>query len=79
MSEQIHAAITRKAILRKKTVLSLCGLSNSGLYDAIKRGVFPSPIKLCESGRAVGWIEEEVQQWIENRVKASRPNVAEGA
>lgn len=78
MSEQIREAITRKAILRKKTVLSLCGLSNSGLYDAIKRGVFPPPIRLCESGRAVGWIEEEVQQWIENRIEASRPNAAVG-
>ncbi|MGT2505719.1 helix-turn-helix transcriptional regulator [Cupriavidus basilensis] len=35
----------------------------------MKEHTFPSPIKL---GGASGWIEEEVQKWVETQITATR-------
>ncbi|HSE87586.1 MAG TPA: AlpA family phage regulatory protein, partial [Candidatus Binatia bacterium] len=34
------------------------------------QGTFPRPVSL--GGRAVGWLEAEVQQWLQRRIEASR-------
>jgi len=34
------------------------------------QGTFPKPVSL--GGRAVGWLEAEVQQWLQRRIEASR-------
>lgn len=57
-------------ILRLKRVLDRTGDSRSGLYRKIAAGVFPKPIKI--STRSVGWIEDEVDAWIEDRIEATR-------
>jgi len=36
----------------------------------ISKGEFPKPISL--GARAVGWIEQEVTDWIEQRIQQSR-------
>ncbi len=36
----------------------------------VAQGTFPKPVSL--GGRAVGWIEAEVQRWLEQRIEASR-------
>lgn len=51
-------------------VMSKTTLSRSTLYSYIKQGKFPSPIKLGD--RAIGFIDAEVDAWIEERIKASR-------
>jgi prophage regulatory protein len=48
-------------ILRLPDVLKRTGYSRSGLYHKIDQGTFPAPISLGE--RAVGWFEEEVDEW----------------
>jgi prophage regulatory protein len=48
------------------------GLSRSTVYNRISEGSFPTPISL--GGRAVGWIEAEIQGWLEDRIQASRQN-----
>ena len=53
-------------ILRLKDVLLKTGLSKSTIYVAIKKGIFPEPIKLFE--RSVGWPESFVDDWIESRI-----------
>ncbi len=45
-------------------------LSRSQIYRLAKEGKFPSPVKI--SDRSSAWIEEEVQQWKEERIEASR-------
>ncbi len=50
-------------ILRRPAVSRRTGLGRSALYAAIKAGRFPKPVKL--GPRAVGWLEEEVTEWIE--------------
>lgn len=57
-------------ILRLPRVLDKTGDSRSGLYLKVAQGKFPKPIKL--STRSVGWIETEVEQWLEQRIEASR-------
>jgi prophage regulatory protein len=46
------------------------GLSRDTIYLRIAQGTFPKPVKLA--GRAVGWLEAEVQQWLQRRIEASR-------
>jgi prophage regulatory protein len=57
-------------ILRLPAVMAHTGLSRSTIYLRISEDRFPAPIAL--GGRAVGWIEAEVQSWLEGRIQASR-------
>jgi len=60
-----------KAILRLNATLAKTGLSRSVLYSEISKGNFPKQISLSE--RSIGFLESEVENWIDERVKASRP------
>lgn len=57
-------------ILRLPTVKARTGLSRSSIYQGIADGTFPRPIKL--GLRSVGWLEDEIDEWIRQRVEASR-------
>ena len=57
-------------ILRLPDVITRTGLSRSTIYLRISDGRFPTPISL--GGRAVGWLESECEQWILDRIEASR-------
>jgi prophage regulatory protein len=57
-------------LIRLKEVLAICGKSRSSVYEAIKKGEFPSPVKL--RGRSSAWIKSEVLQWVETCIRASR-------
>lgn len=57
-------------ILRLPTVKARTGLSRSTIYLRISEDSFPKPVSL--SGRAVGWIEAEVDDWLNQQIKASR-------
>lgn len=49
-------------IIRKSTIQERFPISTSALYERTKRGLFPTSIQL--GGKAVGWIEEEVDTVI---------------
>jgi len=57
-------------ILRLPIVKARTGLSRSTIYLRISEGSFPAPVSL--GGRAVGWIEAEVNDWLTKRIEASR-------
>lgn len=57
-------------ILRLPTVKARTGLSRSTIYLRVAEGSFPAPVSL--GGRAVGWIEAEVNEWLAKRIEASR-------
>src|SRR4029453_13993108 len=61
---------TMHTILRLPDVKRRTGLSRSTIYLRIMQGTFPKPVSL--GGRAVGWLEAEVQQWLQRRIEASR-------
>lgn len=56
--------------VRLRTVMQRSGLSRSSIYLRIAQGKFPRPVSL--GGRAVGWIEAEVDAWITARIEESR-------
>ena len=58
------------AILRLPTVKARTGLSRSTIYLRISEGRFPKPVSL--GGRAVGWIEAEIDDWLNQQIEASR-------
>lgn len=50
-------------ILRLNDVKERTGLPRSTIYLRISQGSFPKPVNL--GGRTVGWVEAEVQQWLD--------------
>ena len=64
MTEQIQNVLS---VLRRKQVQAKTGLSRSTIYARIAAGTFPRPIDLG-GGRAVGWIEGEVEAWLRTRI-----------
>jgi len=59
-----------KRILRVRKVEEKTGLKKSSIYAMVKDGRFPEQIKL--GPRASGWVEEEVDAWIDKQIAASR-------
>lgn len=50
------------AILRRKQVEQVVGLSRSTIYQRIKDGTFPKPISL--GGRVVGWRALDIELFL---------------
>ena len=59
-----------KTIWRLPVVMARTGLGRSSIYDKIGKDEFPPPINL--GPRAVGWLADEVEEWIQGRIDASR-------
>jgi len=53
-------------VIRLTQVIETTGLGRSTIYKYIAEGKFPIPLQLSE--RCVGWLESEVQQWIQSRL-----------
>lgn len=54
-------------ILRLPAVKSRTGLSRGTIYLRVSDGTFPRPVSL--GARAVGWVEAEVETWLERRIE----------
>lgn len=61
-------AVQPERLLRLPDVEARVGLRKSSIYDAVKRGDFPAPVKL--SRRAVCWPASAIDAWITGRIKA---------
>lgn len=57
-------------IKRLSDVKSMVGLSRSTIYALMAAGKFPQNISLNQ--RAVGWLESDIQAWIDSRIAASK-------
>ena len=64
------ATDTKLTILRRRQVEARTGLSRSSIYDFIKAGNFPSPVAL--GARAVGWVESDIDAWLQSRIQKTR-------
>ncbi len=60
-----------RRILRMREICQKLGLCPSTVHDLVARGIFIKPFTLIPGGRAVGWLEVDVDQWICERKKAS--------
>jgi prophage regulatory protein len=64
---------TNFRILRLKQVENRTGLKRSTIYNRISLGTFPKQISLGGYGdRAIGWLESEINDWIQQRITNSR-------
>lgn len=54
-----------KILINKKQLLAKVPLSDRHILDLEKQGKFPKRIVL--SARSVAWVENEVDEWIEQR------------
>lgn len=59
-------------VLRLPDVIKKTGLSRSSIYLRIPSEDFPKPISL--GGRAVGWLQQDVDDWVLAKIEASRIN-----
>jgi prophage regulatory protein len=57
-----------KRILRLKDVQEKTGLKHSAIYERVLKGRFPKQFRL--GAKAVGWLEEEIDAWIDTQVAA---------
>jgi prophage regulatory protein len=61
-------------MLRMPDVLKRTALSRSQIYRLIGQDDFPRQVRLGE--RAAGWVEEEVDGWLRERIERSRARAA---
>lgn len=57
-------------IIKLPKVIEKTALSKTSIYTFISEGTFPKQISLGE--RCVGWVESDVENWINDRVEISR-------
>ena len=57
-------------MLRLRAVQDWTGLSRSTIYAMMQRGEFPKNITL--GARAVGWLDADIQAWIDSRISANQ-------
>jgi len=63
-------------LIRLKEVMQTTGLCRSSIYQYISEDRFPANVSL--GGRAVAWVESEVQHWIAEVIGHRDDNVLSG-
>lgn len=58
------------SIMRLAQVIKRTGLSRSTIYQRIYDDEFPRQIRL--GANSVGWLENEIDEWIGQRIRNSR-------
>lgn len=65
----------RQRILRLPEFCAVTGLGRSFIYQLQVAGSFPQRVKLC--ARAVGWLEDEAQRWLSDKVAENQQRKSE--
>ena len=61
MSDTMRQLVAEKHLRRLK-VQEVTGLGRSTIYDLMKKGMFPRPVKL--TGKIVAWPESAIAKWL---------------
>jgi prophage regulatory protein len=56
-------------VIRHADVRRKLKASNAKLFDMIAKEQFPKPFVIFPGGRAVGWLEDDVDAWIMQRAQ----------
>ena len=65
-------------IIRIKTVCEKAGISRATVWaklnpkDRRHDKTFPRPFRLSDTAKAVGWLEAEIDEWINHRAQSGR-------
>lgn len=62
-------------VIRHNQVCDKMQISSAKLFDMVATGIFPRPFQLVPGGRAVGWLEQDVDEWILDRKDAHQREV----
>jgi prophage regulatory protein len=70
MAEQSQDGRSLDRFLRRSEVIEITGLKTSSIYEGIKAGTFPKPVKLNLTSKRspVAWLQTEVRAWQEMRI-----------
>lgn len=63
--------------LRMKDLPEKVGLRPSTIYALVAQGKFPAPFKLLPGGRAVGWLETTVDDWLDRQIERQKSGVSQ--
>ena len=55
-------------LMRLPQVKAVTGLSKSTIYNQMATGEFPRQIRL--GYRTVAWVEADIQDWVQGKIKA---------
>ena len=78
MEKSNDTIVRQKRFIRLPEVLSRTGYGRTTIYRKMEDGSFPSSVKLdgrppknpeAFDSRAIAWIEDEVDQWIESTIE----------
>ena len=77
MEKSNDTIVRQKKFIRLPEVLSRTGYGRTTIYRKMEDGSFPRSVKLegppidpnVFDSRAIAWIEDEVEQWIESRIE----------
>ena len=77
MEKSNDTIVRQKRLIRLSEVLSRTGFGRTSIYRKMEDGSFPRSVKLggpledpnAFDCRAVAWIEDEVEQWMESRIE----------
>ena len=70
------AADNRTQVIRHAQVCMKLQISSAKLFDMIAKEQFLKPFTLVPGGRAVGFLESDVDRWILERKEASEKSTA---
>ena len=77
MKKSNHMIIRQKRFIRLPEVINRTGYGRTSIYRKMEDGSFPRCVKLggpledtnAFDCRAIAWIEEEVDQWMESMIE----------
>lgn len=59
--------VDRIQVVRHAHVCQKLQISSAKLFDLVAQGIFPKPFQIVPGGRAVGWLERDVDAWVLER------------
>lgn len=59
--------VNQPRIVRPDEVRDRLGVSRAKFADMVASGQFPKPFTIIPGGRAVGWLDRDVDAWIMDR------------
>ena len=64
----VHSANLGDRLLRRAEVEYKTGLSRSAIYEGMRKGTFPEPVRL--GNNSVAWLCSEIDEFINQKIAA---------
>jgi prophage regulatory protein len=76
--QDVGTVVGHIQVVRHAQVCQKLQISSAKLFDLVAQGIFPKPFKLIPKGRAVGWLECDVDAWVLDRKSEGSQHTAGG-